>query len=389
MRILERDAVISGIAISDVGRRTGTAALELTMASCLSAIADAGLQPQDIDGIASFGDTPVRAAAKALDIEPGWWGGGFDTAGLLSPLASALWAVARGDARHVVVYRTVTMLGGSIVDVAQAGAGDDRDDVDVEMVQQAMEWMGPLLTMHAYAAPNWVAMHCMRHMHVYGTTKEQLGWLAITTRDHASRNDKATYRDPITLDDYFAARPISDPFGLFDCDVPIDGSIAIVVSHADYAPDAPNTAVRVEAIGGSSGEGGWDQRPGYPEMASMDAAAELWSRTDLRPSDVSVAELYDGFTFLTLAWLEALGFCGPGESGPFVEGGDRIRLGGELPLNTYGGQLSAGRMHGYWLVHEAVLQLRHQAGSRQVEDADVAVAAAGGGPIAGALLLTR
>jgi acetyl-CoA acetyltransferase len=116
----------------------------------------------------------------------------------------------------------------------------------------------------------------------------------------------------------------------------------------------------------------------------------MWSRTDLTPRDVDVAELYDGFTYLTLAWLEALGLCGRGESGPFVEGGSRIALDGELPLNTYGGQLSAGRMHGYWVVHEACLQLRGAAEGRQVAGGpEVAVVSAGGGPIAGCLLLTR
>jgi acetyl-CoA acetyltransferase len=125
-------------------------------------------------------------------------------------------------------------------------------------------------------------------------------------------------------------------------------------------------------------------------MASVDAAAELWNATDLRPSDIDVAELYDGFTNLTLAWLEALGFCGQGEGGPFLEGGTRIALAGELALNTYGGQLSAGRMHGYWVLHEACLQLRGQAGERQVAgDPEVAVVSNGGGPIAGCMLLTR
>jgi acetyl-CoA acetyltransferase len=115
----------------------------------------------------------------------------------------------------------------------------------------------------------------------------------------------------------------------------------------------------------------------------------MWSRTDLTPADVQVAEIYDGFTYLTFAWLEALGLCGTGEAGPFVEGATRIALDGELPLNTYGGQLSAGRMHGYWLLHEACLQLRGQAGDRQLaRRPEVAVAAAGGGPIAGCMLLT-
>ena len=124
-------------------------------------------------------------------------------------------------------------------------------------------------------------------------------------------------------------------------------------------------------------------------MASVDTARDLWSRTELGPGDVDVAELYDGFTYLTLAWLEALGLCGPGESGPFVEGAQRIAIGGALPVNTYGGQLSAGRMHGYWVLHEACLQLRGQAGARQVADAEVAVVSNGGGPIAGCMLLTR
>jgi acetyl-CoA acetyltransferase len=249
--------------------------------------------------------------------------------------------------------------------------------------------MAPLLTYGAYSAANWLAMHAQRHMYLYGTTKEQLGALAVNSRKNAAFNPLAVYREPMTLDDYLHARPVSDPFGLLDCDVPIDGSIAVVVSSADYAPDCPSPPVRVEAAGGARGEGGWDQRPDYPKMASIEAAEALWSRTDLTPADVDLAELYDGFTFLTLAWLEALGFCGTGESGPFIGDGSRIALDGDLPVNTYGGQLSAGRMHGYWVLHEACLQLRGEAGERQVDNPEVAAVSVGGGPIAGCILLTR
>jgi acetyl-CoA acetyltransferase len=193
----------------------------------------------------------------------------------------------------------------------------------------------------------------------------------------------------MTMDDYLTARPVADPLGLYDCDVPVDGSIALVVSHADHAADCPNPAVAVEAIGGTYGSGGWFNREDFPKMASVDAAAQMWSRTDLTPADLDVAELYDGFTFLTIAWLEALGLCGDGEGGPFVEGASRIALDGALPLNTYGGQLSAGRMHGYWVLHEACLQLRGQAGERQVRQRpETAVVSVGGGPIAGCMLLT-
>ncbi len=390
MTILERDAIISGIGMSHIGRRTGISGIDLTDASGRAAIADAGLEVDDIDGVATMGDTPIREAVGRLGIEPTWTGGGFDTGGLLSPVMSALWAVGSGKARHVLVYRTVQMMGGTILPSSDAGSTETQDSDGPALAEsQALAWFGPLLTMHAYSAANWIAMHCRKHMELYGTTKEQLGWLAVNTRRNAALNPSAAYRDPMTLDDYMAARPISDPLGLFDCDVPVDGSIAIVVSRADHAEDCPNPPVRVEAIGGSSGEGGWDQRPDYPAMASVDAASQMWSRTDLTANDIDVAELYDGFTFLTFAWLEALGICKVGEAGPFVEGGQRIALSGELPLNTYGGQLSAGRMHGYWVLHEAVAQLRGAAGDRQVSDAEVAVVAAGGGPIAGCMLLTR
>ncbi|HEX3899732.1 MAG TPA: thiolase family protein [Mycobacteriales bacterium] len=383
-----KGAIISGIGISQIGRRTGIAHLDNTLHSAREAIADAGLTPADIDGVTTMGDTPVSAAAAALGIEPTYRGGGFSTGGLLSPVMSAAKAVVEGRARHVLVYRTVQMMGGEFV----PGAGGDRDapDEGVGNLIDVMADIEEVLAANALSAVNWLAMHCRRHMEIYGTTKEQLGWLAINSRRNAALNSRAVYRDPMTMADYLAARQVSSPLGLFDCDVPVDGSIAVVVSAPDYEPDCPKPAVRVEAVGGSTGTGGWFHRPDYPKMASADAAAEMWSRTDLRPPDLDVAELYDGFTYLTFAWLEALGICGDGEAGPYVEGATRIALDGELPLNTYGGQLSAGRMHGYWVLHEACLQLRGEAGDRQVQgDPEVAVVSNGGGPIAGCLLLTR
>ena len=178
---------------------------------------------------------------------------------------------------------------------------------------------------HSYSAANWLAMHCRRHMELYGTTKEQLGWLAINSRRNAGLNPRAAYREPMTMDDYLTSRPVSTPFGLFDCDVPIDGSIAMVVSHADYAADCPNRPVAVEAIGGAYGSGGWFHRDDFPKMASTEAAAEMWSRTDLSATDVNVAELYDGFTFLTFAWLEALGLLRRRRGRPVRGGGDADR----------------------------------------------------------------
>jgi acetyl-CoA acetyltransferase len=388
--IAEQHSIVSGIGISRIGRRTGIPGVDLTMEAAKMAIADAGLQPADIDGIATIGDTPPGDVAALLEIEPRYHGGGFDTGGLLSPVMSACHAVAAGRALHVLVYRTVNMVGGAVVNSdgsAMGSGGGDAEPGGEHPLQAVMGDMGPLIASHAYSAVNWLAMHCQRHMYLYGTTKEQLGWLAINSRRNAALNPRAVYRTPMTMDDYLGARMVSTPLGLFDCDAPVDGSIAFVVSVAEHAHGC-HGAIRVEALGGAPGHGGWIDRPDYPNMASTEAAAEMWSRTDLGPHDVDIAELYDGFTFLTFAWLEALGLCGVGEAGPFVEGAHRIALDGELPLNTYGGQLSAGRMHGYLVVHEACLQLRGQAGARQVARHEVAAVGTGGGPIAGALLLS-
>lgn len=396
MSPFEKDAIISGLGISRIGRRTGIPGLELTLEASRAAIEDAGLTADDIDGVVTFGDTPLTEVVAALGNHATDQGFGFATGGVLTPVMSACLAVSERRARHVLVYRTVQMLGGSMTQAPASAEPNPLADPPIEprltgtrRKLKPFEDIDELLAAHAYSAANWLAMHCRRHMEIYGTTKEQLGWLAINSRRNAALNSLAAYREPMTMDDYMASRPVSTPFTLYDCDVPIDGSIGFVVSHAEYAQDCPNRPVVVEAVGGAYGSGGWFHRDDFPKMASTEAAAEMWSRTDLTPSDVQVAELYDGFTFLTFAWLEALGFCRDGEAGPFVEGATRIALDGALPLNTYGGQLSAGRMHGYWLLHEACLQLRGQAGDRQLaRRPEVAVAAAGGGPIAGCLLLT-
>jgi acetyl-CoA acetyltransferase len=375
--LLERRVIISGIGISAVGRRLATPAIGLTLDAVGQALADAGLRSAQIDGLATTGKPARIDVQDNLGLRLSWGitcesGGDAAASGAqFAPLIAACTAVASGLARHVVVYRTVEMMGGGISAPGRPSG--------------ITEW---LLPFHAHSAANLVALYARRHMHLYGTTREQLGWVALNARRHAALNERAVYREPMTMGDYLECRPISEPLGLYDCDVPVDGSIAVVVSAADHAADC-DAPVRIEALAsGIDGRPSWDQRDDLAPTAAWDAAARLWDRTSLRPGDVDVAELYDGFTFLTLDWLEALGFCGRGESGPFVEGGDRIGLDGELPLNTYGGQLSGGRVHGYWTLHEACLQLQGRAGARQVPGAEVAVAAVGGGPLAGCLLLT-
>jgi acetyl-CoA acetyltransferase len=179
------------------------------------------------------------------------------------------------------------------------------------------------------------------------------------------------------------------PFGLLDCDVPCDASVAIIVSAVDAARDLRHKPIRFESVGTQMVERmDWDQSTLTHEPQVLGPAAHLWSRSSLKQSDVDVALLYDGFTFNCLSWIEALGFCGIGEAKDFLDGGHNIALDGILPLNTHGGQLSHGRTHGMGLIHEAVTQLRGDGGERQVKDAQVAAVSSGGLTPAGAMLLT-
>ena len=247
-----------------------------------------------------------------------------------------------------------------------------------------MSWRAPF---GALSAANWIAMNATNHFHRYGTTRAALGAIAVNARRNAGLNPDAIYREPMTMDDYLGARMITSPFGLYDCDVPCDGSIALVVSAADVAPDLARPPVYVEAVGTQIIDRvSWDQGVLSHEPQTQGPAAHLWSRTSMRPADVDVAELYDGFTFNCLSWIEGLGFCGPGEAGDFLADPGRIALDGELPLNTFGGQLSAGRTHGYGYLHEAVVQLRGDGGDRQVAGARVAAVSTGGGTPGGCFL---
>jgi acetyl-CoA acetyltransferase len=401
---LERRAVISGIGQSAIGRRLGRTDLDLTVAACLAAVADAGLTRDDIDGLATYPGMGTGTAGfagptspevqDALRLRLNWHDGGGEGPGQMRALISACLAVGAGLARHVLVYRTVTESTAQGAGGRQGigGAAGGEGGGGVPRFSGFLQWSLPF---GAVSAVNWIALVAQRRMHEFGLTREQLGQIALNGRRNASANPAALYRHPMGLDDYLAARMISTPLCLFDCDAPSDGSTALVVSHRDYAPDAPQVACHVNAVGTAlRGRPSWDQFDDMTTMAARDAAASMWERTELRPADVDVAQLYDGFSILTMVWLEALGFCGRGESGAFVEGGAAIGRGGVLPLNTAGGQLSAGRLHGFGLIHEACVQLRNEGGERQVVRPggrlpEVAAISNGGGPIAGSLLLTR
>ena len=387
---LERRAVISGVAQSDIGRRLYRTGIDLTVEAALRAIADAGLTTADIDGVStypgfggSFGGAMGAELHEALRLSLNWRSSGVETAGPLGAVHNAILAVATGVARHVLVFRTVVEGSGGPLRPGSGGGGGGGG-----MAGSA----GPFQFMIPYGAASaacWVACYARRHMRDYGTTRTQLGAIAVNGRANAAANPKAIYTDPMTIDDYLAVRMVSEPLCLYDCDVPCDGSTAVVISHRDYAPDAPAGTVGVNAIGTAiRGRPSWDQFDDLTSMMMRHTAASMWERTELTVDDVNAAQLYDGFSWLTLAWIEAMGFCGKGESGAFVEGGANIAPGGAMPLNTSGGQLSAGRLHGFGHLHEAVMQLRGTA-NIGIGDCEVVAVGAGGGPETGCLLLTR
>ena len=393
----ERGAVISGVGQSQVGRRIYRDPLDLTIEGTFAALENAGLTVADIDGISTypgalstppgFSGVGVTELQEALHLELNWFSGGMESPGQFGSVVNAIAAVATGLCRHVVCFRTVWEAsaqgdqGRASVTMGAGGGGSYRAD-------GFMQWTLPF---GAPSAANWIGMMAQRHFHEFGTTREQLAQIALNARRNAQVNPKAIYRDPMTMDDYMDVRMVSEPLCLYDCDVPADGSTVVIVSAAETAGDLRRPPVKIEAVGSAlHGRNSWDQFDDLTTMAARDAAAMMWERSDLTPADVDLVEAYDGFSFITLCWLEALGFCGRGEGGAFIEGGQRIARDGELPLNTQGGQLSAGRLHGYGFLHEACTQLWGEAGERQVGgDPEVAVAAAGGGPLAASLVLTR
>jgi acetyl-CoA acetyltransferase len=383
----EDRVAITGVGQSKLGRRLMVDPLTLTVDACLRAIEDAGLTAGDIDGLSTFpgnrdngsSEGGIMPVQQSLGIFPTWVNGGGELPGQNGSIIAAMLAVASGLCRHVLCFRTVWESSHSeLVRSGRWATGSGR-------ATGMMEFRSPF---GAMSAANWIACQASHYFHRYGDAKDALGAIAVNTRSNASANPEAVYREPISMDDYFNARMVSTPFGLYDCDVPVDGAVAVIVSAADAATDLPNKPVLIEAVGTQITEPlSWDQGTLTHLPQSLGPSAHLWSRTELRPDDIDVALLYDGFTFNALSWLEGLGFCEFGGARDFIDGGRGIAVDGRLPLNPHGGQLSAGRTHGYGFFREAVLQLRRQAPGRQVADPHVAVVTAGGGIPSGAILL--
>lgn len=386
----EKKACITGIGQTPPGRPADRTALQLTLQACREAVADAGLELSEIDGLLNHpGKSPegggiapvgVSEVATALGLRPRWINStSFEGPGHMGAIFSAVMAVATGLCRHVLVFRSVAQATARMKsrDSTLLAGGNRR-------VEGANAWTVPF---NAVSPVNMWALYAQAYFDKYGASSEQLGWVAVNGRRMAAGNPNALYREPITIEDYLASRVISSPLRLYDCDTHIDGSTALVISHCDAAQGLRNKPIHIESMGMSvSGLAAGLHEGDFTRIAADQAGDMLWQRTDLKPKDVDVAQIYDGFSIHVLLWLEAVRLCGRGEAAEFIAGGERISLTGELPLNTGGGQLSGGRFHGYGHTHEACVQLWGRGGERQVADARTCLVTNGGYGY-GALLL--
>src|SRR5262245_58240570 len=381
---LRNRAAIAGIGYTPFSKNSGVSTLTLGLRAVMAALEDAGLPVEKLDGLATHrvGDSAVPGTlAHSLGLSDLAWqldlfGGGSASH---SVVGQAALAVCARICDYAVCYRALNARS----EFRMGGSG--RPPVDVAETQYQAPY-------GYFTPPQQFAMLAREHMLRYGTTHEQLGSIAVQQRASAVDNPRAQLRDPITLDDYLASRWVAEPFRLFDCCLESDGAVALLITSAERARDLRHTPVLISAAAWGGGRTLYSTgQADATQSAAQHLSRRLYAMAGVGPGDFDLAELYDCFTWSVLVQLEDYGFCKKGESGPFAASG-AIARGGPLPVNTHGGFLCEGYVHGLNHVTEAVSQLRHAAGARQVPGAQLALSAAQPGYVSGissALILQR
>lgn len=374
LKDLRGKSAIVGVGQAGIGEAHGFSAMEILAQAATQAVADAGLTMRDIDGLATCSSAASMWAlpvAEYLGLRPQF----IDSTMLggssfIAHLMPAMMALESGQCNAVLVCYGSTQKTGTF---SRKG------------MTEAFRLVDPLPYEHPYQPmlpPTAYALAASRHMHEFGTTREQLAEVAVAARRWAQLNPEAYMRDPLSIDDVLGSRMISTPLTVRDCCLVTDGAGAFVLMRADRARAQRQKPVYV--LGNATAV--WNRQISSMENLTVTSASESGRRAfemaGLKPSDVDVVGLYDAFTINTLLFLEDLGFCKKGEAGAFVENGG-IAPGGRLPVNTNGGGLSCVHpgMYGIFLVIEAVRQLRGECGERQVPDAKIALAHGNGGTL--------
>jgi acetyl-CoA acetyltransferase len=373
-------AAVVGVGWTPFSKASGVTVGDLATTCVLDAVADAGLQLGDVDGLLSYAmndSVPVLGLARSLGLDRLRWhqdmfGGGTQAASILGDAAMVIDA---GLADVVVIYRALNGRSGKRMGQVAVGHAEDAH----------------FYGQYGLAGPvQLYALAAQRHLHETGQTDDDLGAVAVELRAHALRNPRALMRTPLTLEDHHASPMVATPLRRFDCCQETDGGCALVVTSTERARSLPHPPVTIRSVvrGGGPGCSALDRAEHIAGVFSQYLADDLWRTAGMRPADVDLAQLYDAYTWVVLRQLEDLGFCPPGESGAFVRDGG-LRLDGATPTNTNGGLLSEAYVHGLNNVAEAVVQLRHEAGDRQVPEAQVALCTGFGGSFGTAAVLTR
>jgi acetyl-CoA acetyltransferase len=360
MHPLRDKTAIVGVGASPQGKIPGSTPITLAVEAFKRALDDSGLKKEQIDGILTMPGTTSPEAAlnylrlgETVGINPRYTGSkimGGGTAGAL--LHEAALAVNAGFANYVAcVFGDSAATGGSRFNRA-SGWGDS---------------FGIWGFMAACANS---AITASRHMALYGTTSRQLGEIAVACRKHASMNPNAVMRKPITIEEHQASRWIVKPLHLLDCCLISDGGVCVIVTTRERAKDLKQPLVTISGMGQAYTTENMEREDWWYVPHQKLAVTDAYRMAGVGPKDIDVAQLHDNFTSSVLLWFEHGGFCKVGESGPFVEGG-RIQLGGELPINTAGGNLSESYMEGWLHIVEGVRQMRGECGERQVQGAEV------------------
>ena len=382
---LKNEAAIVGIGETEYSKNSGRSELALASEACAAAIRDAGLSPSDIDGMTTFTmDTSDEIeVARAVGIKNLTFfsrtphGGGA----AIGVMHQAVMAVATGSAKAVVVYRALNGRSGARYSEGVSGGPTTSDLIH-------WSWYMPSGLM---TPASWVAMFTQRYMYESGCTGDDLAEICLAQREHAVKNPRAFfYQKPLTLEEYRNARPIVDPLRLYDCCQETDGGAACVVVSPEMAKKLPHPPAIIRAVAQGAGA---DQesmtsfyRPSIAELREMDLVAkQCWAMSGLGPDDIDAAVIYDAFSSIVLWQIESFGFCKKGQAKDFVRDG-ALRLGGRLPSNTHGGQLSEAYVHGMNGVNEGVRLIRGTSTSQPDKNEHVLVTAGVGVPTSGMIL---
>jgi len=360
-------AAIVGVAESDLGEvGPGFTPLDLIGQATSCALEDAGLEKEDVDGLFSasaYYHMPTLSVGEYLGIRPCYSD-----------------ATNMGGSSFVShLFHAAAAIDAGLCEVALIAYGSTQRSAGGRLVSgsETLPYEAPYkprypVSMYALAAS--------RHMHEYGTTREQLAEVAVAAREWAKLNPKAFVRDDLSVEDVLDSRMVSSPLSVLDCCLVTDGGGAVLVTSAGRARDLRKPPVYLLGAGEAHWHRNISQMPDLAVSAAAESGPRAYRMAKIGPEDVDVAMLYDAFTINTVLFLEDLGFCEKGEGGAFVSGG-RISPGGELAVNTNGGGLSYNHpgMYGLLLIVEAARQIRGECGERQVADANVALVHGNGG----------